>query len=171
MEEGQDDEKVYIFLDFSACSNLERPPPGSKIVLKVKVALAMHTIHKCLIQWYACSLVITGVATNPSFVQGLDTNYPEVMILKDGKNIKGEYKDTLGSQIFLEESLSGQRAADSELQGAYPQVIGISDKTIIFKQNTEKKPPAKVNGAGPQPTKAASAQAPNALDRSTAQEV
>ena len=100
-------------------------------------------------------------------MQGLDTNRPEVC-LESGQILTGEYKDTLGSQIFLEESTSGQRAANSKLEGTYPQVIGISEKTIIFKKTAEKKIPAtKVTGS--HSAEVASVQAPVASEMQTAQ--
>ena len=102
-------------------------------------------------------------------MQGLDTNRPEVC-LENGHILTGGYKDTLGSQMFLEESGSGQRADDSKLQGDYPQVIGISDKTIIFKKILEKKSSTKkVVDPDPAPAEAVSNQAPAASDMQTAQ--
>ena len=65
-------------------------------------------------------------------LQGLDTTHPEIC-LSGGQCLSGEYEDTLGTQLFLEEAASVPRPASSTQGGHVPKVLGMSEKTIRFK--------------------------------------
>lgn len=100
-------------------------------------------------------------------MQGLDTNQPEA-VLESGLNLRGEYKDTLGSQIFLEESAPGGRPADSELKATFPEIIGITDKAILFKAENQS---AAMGARGPHPGGAKPIQSLPALKKDAAKAI
>lgn len=66
-------------------------------------------------------------------VQGLDTHEPEI-IYGNGMCMTGEYEDTLGDQIFLEESVTGERPHGSNVSGPFPQLLAVTDKSVKFKE-------------------------------------
>ena len=135
MTDEESKDKVYIFLDLSDCKNVPNPVPGDKIELKVQLILR---IYLAMLHDTAC-FSESAPATEASFiVQDLNTNQPKISVANSCV-LSGRYKDTLGSQIFLEESTTGQRTSDSELQGVFPQIIGITDKAIVLKEVTEVK--------------------------------
>lgn len=81
-------------------------------------------------------------------LQGLDTDQPEIC-LSDGQCLVGEYEDNLGTQMFLEEPASRISTSDSKLENQEPHVLGMTDKTIKFK---DKNLTASISNARPGPS-------------------
>ena len=73
-----------------------------------------------------------------ALLQGLDTDHPEI-VFKDGHCWIGEYEESFGSQLFLEEAEVNMTSVRSKSDESTPKVLGISERSIRFK-DTAKKP-------------------------------
>lgn len=69
-------------------------------------------------------------------LQGLDTNRPEI-IFKGGHSWTGEYEETFGSQLFLEEGPIGSASGTEKSSINMPVILGISERSIRFKDTVK----------------------------------